>query len=109
MLAGVCSDHFTEHCYVSSILKGFGPSKRTLKADAVPTIFAFNSPPKRRKLSEARQAKAQHRAVVEELLEKAVQNKQKWLAAALLNHSSLQLWWPHEILEYNAVSSLEGV
>ena len=68
--ARVCSDHFSEDCYVSSILKGFGPSRRTLKPDAVPTIFAFNSPPKRRKFSEARQAKAQHRAVVEELLEK---------------------------------------
>ena len=70
--ARVCSDHFTEDCYVLSILEGYGPSRRTLNPDAVPTIFAFNqSPPKRRKLSEARQAKAQHRAVVEELLEKA--------------------------------------
>ena len=70
--ARVCSDHITEDCYVSSILEGYGPSRRTLNPDAVPTIFAFNqSPPKRRKLSEARQAKAQHRVVVEELLEKA--------------------------------------
>ena len=66
--ACVCSDHFTETCYVSSALEGFGPSRRTLKSDALLTIFSFNSPPKWRKLSEARQAKAQHRIVVEELL-----------------------------------------
>ena len=64
-----CSDHFEETSHVSSVLAGFGPSKWTLKADAVPTIFSFNSPPKRRKLSEARQAKAQHRDLVEGLLE----------------------------------------
>ena len=37
----------------------------------MPTIFSFISPPKRRKCSEARQAKAQHTAVVEELSEMA--------------------------------------
>ena len=67
--ACVCSDHFKETSYVSSVLAGFGPSMRTLKADAFPTIFSFNSPPKQRKLSKARQAKAQHRDVVERLLE----------------------------------------
>ena len=67
--ARVCSDHFEETSYVSSVLARFGPSRRTLKADAVPTIFSFNSPPKRRKLSEARQAKAQHRDLMEGLLE----------------------------------------
>ena len=56
-------------CYVSSVLEGFGPSRQTLKPDAVPTIFAFSSLPKRRKFSEARQAKAQHMNVMEELLE----------------------------------------
>ena len=34
----------------------------------MPTVFACNSPPKRRKLSEATQAKTQHKAVVNELL-----------------------------------------
>ena len=68
----MCSDHFAETCYVSSVLEGFGPSRQSLKTDAVPTIFTFNSPPKRRKLSEARQAMAQHRAIVEELLDKGV-------------------------------------
>ena len=40
-----------------------------LKPDAVPMIFAFSSCPKRRRFSEARQAKAQHMDVMEELLE----------------------------------------
>ena len=39
-----------------------------LKPDAVPTVFAFNSPPKQRKLSEARLSRAEHKAVVGELL-----------------------------------------
>ena len=66
--AHVCSEHFSKTCYILSVLGGFGPSRRTLKLDAVPTVFPFNSPPKRRKLSEARQANAQHKAVVNELL-----------------------------------------
>ena len=67
--ARVCNDHFEETSYVSSGLAGFGPSRWTLKEDAVQTIFSFNSPPKQRKLSEARQAKAQHRDLVEGSLE----------------------------------------
>ena len=63
--ARVCSKHFAEACYVLSVLEGFGP----LKLDAVPTIFTFTSPPKCRKLSEARQAKAKHRDVMKELME----------------------------------------
>ena len=39
-----------------------------LKPDTVPTVFAFNSPPKQRKLSEARLSRAEHKAVVGELL-----------------------------------------
>ena len=58
--AHVCSDNFVETCYVSSVLEGFGPSRWTLKPDTVPTVFAFNSPPKGRKLSEARLARAEH-------------------------------------------------
>ena len=68
LCADVCSDHFTELCFVSLVLEGFRPSRQMLKPDAVPTIFSFSSLPKRRKLSEAKQAKAQHRSVVEELL-----------------------------------------
>ena len=41
---------------------------QTFKPDAVPTIFSFNCPPKCRKLSEARQAKSQHKDLMEELL-----------------------------------------
>ena len=62
--ARVCSNHFEEtSCFISA--GRFWP----IQADAVPTIFSFNSPPKRRKLSEARQAKAQHRDLVKGLLE----------------------------------------
>ena len=39
-----------------------------VKPDAVPTVFAFNSPSKCRKLSEARLAKAEHKAAVTEIL-----------------------------------------
>ena len=66
--ARVCSEHFADTCYVSPVLEGHGPFRRTLKPDAVPTIFSFVSPPKRRKLSEARQAKSQHKDLVEGLL-----------------------------------------
>ena len=67
--ARVCSDHFVETCYVSSVLEGFGPSRRTgAQARRCPTVFAFNSPPKQRKLSEARLSRAEHKAVVGELL-----------------------------------------
>ena len=53
---------------------GFRPARQTLKPDTahVLTIFTFNSPPKRKKLSEVRQAKAQHRAIVGELFDKGV-------------------------------------
>ena len=64
-VATTLSKHAT---YVSSVLVGFGPSRRTLKPDTVPTVFAFNSPPKRRKLSEARLSRAELKAVVDELL-----------------------------------------
>ena len=66
--ARICSDYFVKTCYVSSVLKGFGPSRRTLKPDTVPTVLAFNSPPKCRTLSEARLAGVEHKAVVGELL-----------------------------------------
>ena len=59
-----------ETCYVSSVLEGFGPSRQTLKLDVVPTVFAFNLPPKHRKLSEARLARAEHKAVMTKLLGK---------------------------------------
>ena len=50
------------------MISGFGPSRRTLKAEAVPTLFSFKSAPKRRKLSEARETRAEQRSIVEELL-----------------------------------------
>ena len=49
-------------------MEGFGPARRTLKPDAVPTLFCFTSAPRRKKLSEARESRAQQRSIVEELL-----------------------------------------
>ena len=63
----VCSQHFNNQ-FVSPVLEGYGPSQCTLKPDAVPMVFCFTSAPKRRKLSEAREAKAQHCAIVDKLL-----------------------------------------
>ena len=70
MLAFAATMHFVETYYVSSVLEGFGPSRQTLKPDVVPTVFAFNSPPKHRKLSEAKLARAEHKAVMTKLLGK---------------------------------------
>ena len=55
--------------FVSSIVPGFGPKRATLKPDAVPTVFCFSNPAKRRKPSKARQARALHRSIVDNLLE----------------------------------------
>ena len=52
--------------FVSS--EGLGLSRQILKSNTVLTVFAFNSPPKCKKLSEARLARAEHKAVVTELL-----------------------------------------
>ena len=60
----VCSQHFNDIDFVSPVLEGHGLSQCTLKPDAVPIVFCFNIAP----LSEARKAKAQHCAIVNELL-----------------------------------------
>ena len=66
--ARVCDQHFNDNDFVSPVMEGYGPSRCTLKPDAVPTVFCFTSAPKRRKLSKAREAKAQHCVIVDELL-----------------------------------------
>ena len=91
----VCSDHFVKMCYVLSALMEFGPSRRTLKVDTVLTIFAFNSLPKRRRLSKARLARAEHKAV----LNYWARNK---LTVPRLDFSS---WLLHDTLAYNVVRS----
>jgi len=45
-------------------VEGFGPKRPTLKADAIPTVFCFSNPVKRRKLSEAREARAMHHSII---------------------------------------------
>ena len=66
--ARVCTHHFTEQDFVSSVVEGFGPKRATLKLDAVPTVFCFSNPAKRRKLSEARESRALHQSIIEDLL-----------------------------------------
>ena len=70
----MCSKRFAETCYILSVLEGIGPSRQTLKLDAVPTMFGFSSPPKCRRFSEVRQAKAQHMDVMKQLLENTSDN-----------------------------------
>ena len=62
---------FLPEDFIGSVLEGFGPSKKTLKPDALPSVFSFVPPPKRRKTSEARIAQATHRGIIDELLSSA--------------------------------------
>ena len=66
--ARVCSSHFLPEDFVGSVLEDFGPSKKVLKPDAVPSVFSYVPPPKRRKTSESRIAQATHRGIINELL-----------------------------------------
>ena len=54
--------------FVSSVLQGFGPSKHTLKPDAEPSIFSFAPPPKRRKITQVRIARAEQQATIKQLV-----------------------------------------
>ena len=58
---------FYENDFVSAVLPGFGPTRPTLKLEAVPTKFCFAPVPKCRKTSEARIARAEHRDIIEKL------------------------------------------
>ena len=75
--ARVCSNHFLPENFTGGVLEGFGPSKKTLNPDAVPSVFCYAPPPKRRKTSEARNALATHRDVINELLSAGPSNQQK--------------------------------
>ena len=67
--AQVCSKHFLPENFTGGVLEGFGPLKKMLKPDAVPSIFCYAPPPlKRRKTSEVRIALATHRDMINELL-----------------------------------------
>ena len=61
-------EHFLPEDYVTSVLPGHGPSKKTLKPQAVPSVFSFVTPAKRRKTSEARIARTEQRVMVAQLL-----------------------------------------
>ena len=51
--AQVCSSHFLPEDFVGGVLEGLGPWKKTLKPDAVPSIFFYVLPTKQRNTSEA--------------------------------------------------------
>ena len=59
--AQVYSEHFNEDGFAGAIFPGFEPTKQTLKPDTVLTNFCFVLVPKRRKTSEVRIARAEHR------------------------------------------------
>ena len=58
--AQVCSKHFLSEDFIGGVLEGFGPLKKIMKPDAVPSVFCYAPPPKWRKTSEARIALATH-------------------------------------------------
>ena len=51
--AGVCSKYFLPKDFTGGVLERFGPLKKTLKPDAIPSVFCYAPPPKQRKTSEA--------------------------------------------------------
>ena len=51
----------------AAVLEGFGPTKRILKPDAVPTKFCFTPATKRRRVSEVRRARAEQQDIIKEL------------------------------------------
>ena len=58
------------------MLEGFGPSKKMLNPDAVPSVLCYAPSPKRRKTSEAQIALATHRDVINKLLSAGPSNQQ---------------------------------
>ena len=61
----VCSEHFTEECFVVDMqaAMGFKRAKRSLTKDAVPTLFSFNKLAVPRMLSERRVKRAENKQV----------------------------------------------
>ena len=55
-------------CIQYSIL-GFRLKGAMIKPDTVSTVFCFSNPAKHRKLSKAREARALHRSIIDNLLE----------------------------------------
>ena len=86
----VCSHHFTEQDFVSSVVEGFGSKRPTLKPDEIPMVLCFSQPVKHRKLSKTREVKALHRSIIDDLL-----------AGPYLNSVKRNLKQSQETLEYN--------
>ena len=67
-----------------------------LKLDAVPTVFYFLNPAKCRKLSEARELRALHHSIIEDLLKEPTTEP----------HSSKEPEAATRDMEYNVVSGI---
>lgn len=68
----ICSEHFTEDCFVKDYKSQLMPDtkvKRMLKPDAVPTIFSFKKVNKSRTVSKTRAKDKQKKETVDLLLE----------------------------------------
>ena len=74
--ARVYSNHFLPEDFTGGVLDGFRPSKKTLKADAVPSVFCYAPLPKRGKTSEAQIALATDCDMIKELLSAGPSNQQ---------------------------------
>ena len=62
----VCSEHFTEECFLVDMQAAMGfkkTKKRSLTKDAVPTLFSFNKLAAPRVLSERRAKRAEKKQV----------------------------------------------
>ena len=66
--ARVCSEHFTREDYIQPVISGFGPSKPTLKPDAIPSVFSYSSEPKHHRSSELRAEKKDRDDLLSSLL-----------------------------------------
>ena len=74
--ARVCSNHFLPEDFTGGVLDGFGPLKKMLKVNAVPSVFCYAPLPKQRKTSEVGIALATHSDMINELLSAGPSNQQ---------------------------------
>ena len=66
----VCSDHFEDSCFEVNLMEQLTEQKRKrrLKRDAVPSVFNFNKPTKRRPTSKDRLKRKQDQEVSTDML-----------------------------------------
>ena len=70
--ARVCSQHFERRCFLTRMQETLTgkPCKRLLSPDAVPSIFAYSVPTKRRAISETRSQSKRSKELLEGALER---------------------------------------